>query len=213
MHCRPESQRAGGLILFDKQPLSALYLEGERGKNQQGWAQNLSQRPSKSRFLPSLPPSRSLAVIILFALSLLPSKERCRGKRGGGIVYLTLICSVVSFGEMTCNLGGKGQLFLFPLFWEPIYSPRGLLFSTETCKLFQVCHIVSGSLIWRRLKEETPSRSFPWVFPWLIKFHSYLFKCFIFVDYFISSLKFIISCCDACYKRLAITVIEWGKHL
>lgn len=56
---------------------------------------------------------QSLAVIILFALSLLPSEERW-GKNGRGVVYLTLICSVVSFGEMTCNLGGKGQLFLFP---------------------------------------------------------------------------------------------------
>lgn len=62
--------------------------------------------------------SQSLAVIILFAVSLLPSAER--GKKGwgdgegGGLVYLTLICPVVSFREMTCNLGGKGRLFLFP---------------------------------------------------------------------------------------------------
>lgn len=32
------------------------------------------------------------------------------GERGW-IVYLALICSVVSFGEMTCNLRGKGQFF------------------------------------------------------------------------------------------------------
>lgn len=58
--------------------------------------------------------SQSLPVIILFALSLLPSEERGEGKKRGGMVYLTLICPVVSFREMTCNLGGKGQLFLFP---------------------------------------------------------------------------------------------------
>lgn len=89
---------------------------------------NFPQRPSKitvSAF--TLSPSRSLAVIsFICPLSQLPSKA-WGSKRGGEIVCLTSICSVVSFREMTCNLGGKGQLFLSLLFRRPIYRPEALL--------------------------------------------------------------------------------------
>lgn len=117
-HCRPESHRAGGLTLFDKRSLQQHNSEWK--DLQPTWTRNTKpsqpRRPSKKTASAlSLPPSPCVAVMILFAHSHgspPPSKERHGGvKRGGGIFYLTLICSVVSFGEMTCNLGGKGQLF------------------------------------------------------------------------------------------------------
>lgn len=86
-----------------------------------------------------------------------PSLCSLQRRRKGGGVYLTLICPVVSFREMTCNLRGKGQLFLFPLFWEPIYSPRGLF--SKAANYFRFCHIVFDSLSWKQLKEPGPSLS------------------------------------------------------
>lgn len=120
-------------------------------------------------------PRRSLAVIIFIRpLSLLPLQREARGsERGGGIVYLTLICSVVSFGEMTGNLGGKGQLFLSLLFRGPIYRPRALL-PPHLPKLQTISGC--GMLLWvhscgQGLKEETPSRSLsPSPFPGSLNF-------------------------------------------
>lgn len=105
-------------------------IHGAReGWNQRGQAQNLPQRPSESRFLPSLALPVDPLLSSFYSPSLpAPLQREARGsERGGGIVYLTLICSVVSFGEMTGNLGGKGQLFLSLLFRGPIYRPRALL--------------------------------------------------------------------------------------
>lgn len=177
MHCRPESQRAGGLILFDKRSLSVPYAERERGWNQRGQAQNLPQRPSESGFLPSLalPVDPLLSSFYSPSLPLpAPLQREARGsERGGGIVYLTLICSVVSFGEMTGNLGGKGQLFLSLLFRGPIYRPRALL-PPHLPKLQTISGC--GMLLWvhscgQGLKEETPSRSLsPSPFPGSLNF-------------------------------------------
>lgn len=90
--------------------------------------------------------SQSLSVIILFCpLSLLPFG-------GGGGSYLTLICSVVSFREMTRNSRGKGQLFLFPSFESQFTAPEDV-FVFFNCEPSQVCHVVSESLSWKPLKR------------------------------------------------------------
>lgn len=127
-----ELQRAGVLILPDKQPLSTQFLEWERKKKTPG----MGVKPiSKTFKIPVSPPrslSQSLAVIILFALSLLPSEERRWGEKVGGMVYLTLICPVVSFREMTCNLGGKGQLFLFSSSESQFRAPRDFFLKLQT---------------------------------------------------------------------------------
>lgn len=110
-----DSQRAGGLIWLDKQPLSTRFLEREMKATGDGY-KNLFQRPSKSQFLPS----RTLSIPFChhFILSSLSAPFW-----GGGGSYLTLICSVVSFREMTCNSRGKGQLFLFPSFESQFPAP------------------------------------------------------------------------------------------
>lgn len=69
----PESQRAGELILFDKQPLSRRAIEG----NPPG---TRCKKPASKTFkIPLFSPHslpQSPAVIILFTVSLLPSEER-----------------------------------------------------------------------------------------------------------------------------------------
>ncbi len=95
--------------------------------------------------------------------------EKRRGVWGG---YLTLICPVVSFREMTCNLGGKGQLFLFPSSESQFTAPGD--FFSKAANYFRFCHIVFDSLSWKGLKEQAPSLSLFSIFPWPIKFHSYL---------------------------------------
>lgn len=104
----------------------------ERGKKK---TPGMGVKPiSKTFKIPVSPPrslSQSLAVIILFALSLLPSEER-RGEKVGGMVYLTLICPVVSFREMTCNLGGKGQLFLFSSSESQFTAPGDFFLKLQT---------------------------------------------------------------------------------
>lgn len=128
---RTESQRAGGLILSDKQPLSTWFLEWE-GKTTRDGRKNLFQRPSKSQFLPSLSLSIPCCHHFIRPLSA-PFWGEVGGKwGGGGLVYLTLICSVVSFGEMTCNLGGKGQLFPFPSSESQFTAPGDFFLKLRT---------------------------------------------------------------------------------
>lgn len=102
-------QRAGGLILLDKQPLSSPFSE---------WGRKTTRDRCKSCFKDLQNPTfytytLSLLVIIVFALPLFPSEES--GKKRKGMAYLTLICPVVNFRVMTCYLWGKGQLFLSTL--------------------------------------------------------------------------------------------------
>lgn len=113
----------------------------------------------KSQFLPSL--SRPLDPLLSWVSLQTPLQREAWGsKRGGEIVYLTLICSGVSFREMTCNLGGKGQLCLSLLFRGPIYRPEALLPSQpsklQTISGWPRCCVVHSC--GHGLKEETPSR-------------------------------------------------------
>lgn len=177
VHCRPESQRAGGLILFDKRSLWVPYAERERaGTNVDRHKIFLKDLQNHGFCLHSLSPSIPCCHHFIRPLSLsqLPLQREARGsERGGGIVYLTLICSVVSFGEMTGNLGGKGQLFLSLLFRGPIYRPWALL-PPHLPKLQTISGC--GMLLWvhscgQGLKEETPSRSLsPSPFPGSLNF-------------------------------------------
>lgn len=107
-----------------------------REENHRGWAQNLFQRPSKSHFLPSLP--LSIPCCHHFILPLPAPFWGEVGERGW-IVYLTLICSVVSFGEMTCILGGKGQLFLFPSSESQFTAPGDLFLKLQTISRLPHC--------------------------------------------------------------------------
>lgn len=73
----------------------------------------------------------------------------------GGMVYLTLICPVVSFREMTCNLRGKGQLFLFPSSESQFTAPGD--FFSKAANYFRFCHIVFDSLSWKLAKGASTS--------------------------------------------------------
>lgn len=123
---RMELERAGGLILLDKQPLSTQFLKWERKTTRDGCKTHFKdlQNPSCSpRFLSlrlslSIPPSHLGFFYPAFLCSLFG--RRIKRRRG---CYLTLICPVVSFREMTCNLRGKGQLFLFPLLRANLQTP------------------------------------------------------------------------------------------
>lgn len=84
-------------------------------------------------------PVSTLALSLNPSLSSFYSPSLCslqrrgeKGERGGGLVYLTLICPVVSFREMTCNLGGKGQLFLFPSSESQFTAPGDFFLKLRT---------------------------------------------------------------------------------
>lgn len=104
---------------------SSHYQHGslsERGKPPGTGAKPIS----KTFKIPVSPLARSLNPLLSsFYSPSLYSLQR-RGEGDGG--YLTLICSIVSSGEMTCNLRGKGQLFLFPPLLRANLQPLGTFF-------------------------------------------------------------------------------------
>lgn len=164
-----------------------------REENHRGWVQNLFQRPSKSQFLPSLP--LSIPCCHHFILPLPAPFWGEVGERGW-IVYLTLICSVVSFGEMTCNLGGKGHLFLFPSSESQFTAPGDVFPKLQTISHLPHCF---GFTQLEGAKEEAPLLSSFSDFIQLNKIHSYLFKHLHFIHYCI--------CKPHTYIRSAVTVI------
>lgn len=130
--------------------LSTQFMEWDRKTNREG-SKNLFQRPSKSYFLlPCALFSQSLLIILV--LPLLYFLQNRPKKKGQGMVYLTLICPVVSFREMTCYLRGKGQLFCFALGFFPSSSesqftdPR--LFSVNLWSCFSLWNVVLHLLSW-----------------------------------------------------------------
>lgn len=105
---------------------SSHYQNGAIEGNPPGTgAKNLLQRPSKSPFLPSRSPSISCCHHFIHCLSAAFNERLGKWLCGGeGGVHLTLICSIVSFTEMTSNFRGK-RVIVFFLSFERQFAATG----------------------------------------------------------------------------------------
>ena len=129
-----DRERDAELIHLDSQPLSTQLLERGRNLTRDGCKTSFKDLHNPALLTP-LPPHSPSCHSCQPSLS---AAFRGTGEKGGKMVYLTLICSAVSSGKMTCILRGKGQLFLF-------LSSEGQ-FTTSLWEFLQGCELFQVSL-------------------------------------------------------------------